>query len=82
MSIATKSARRHSGRNIPKKHRAVAAGRDKGLVVRRNGKTQNLVAMGCVGLDQPSLGNGGLSFLGTVWDSGAGKRVVEPDGAV
>jgi hypothetical protein len=76
MGVAPKPLGSNSGANIPEEHTAIAASRDKTLVIGSDRKTQDLVAVGGIGLDETTLGDA-VAIL--AWNRGAGEWVVEAD---
>jgi hypothetical protein len=76
MDVAPEPLGSNSGANIPEEHTAIAASRDKTLVIGCDRKTQDLVAVGSIRLDETTLRDA-LTIL--AWNRGAGERVVEPD---
>lgn len=82
MDIASETARRHRGRDVPEKGSAVPAAGDEALVVRGDGQAEDLVAVGGVGLDESALGCGGLGLGVQLCYGGAREGVIEADAAV
>lgn len=76
MGVAPKPLGSDSGTNIPEEHTAIAASRDKTLIIGSDRKTQDLVAVGSIGLDETTLGNA-MTIL--AWNRGTGEWVVEAD---
>lgn len=76
MGVAPKPLSSDSGANIPEEHTTIAASRDKTLVIGSDRKTQDLVAVGSIGLDETTLGDA-MTIL--AWNRGAGEWVVEAD---
>jgi hypothetical protein len=79
MNITTESLGSNSCAHIPEEHAAVTASRHKPLIISRNGKTQDFIAMCRVCLDETTLRDAVAIFPR---DRCTGEWVVEADGSV